>query len=114
MCASSTDKAKKSGPLRRSGFFVGSGGDDDELLGAVGQDLHPVLLDDEAVLNADAELAGQIDAGLGGADAAGGHGLVIGGVAVGGLVDHQAQAVAVAVAEAVAVAGVGNDLAGGS
>ena len=80
----------------------------------MGNILAAALLEDHHVLDPNAELTGQVDAGLGGADDACGQRLNVAGVGAGVLVDLQTKAVAVAVAEVFAVTGVGNDLPGGA
>ena len=48
-----------------------------QFLGTGGQIFVAILGVNDAILNADAEFAGQVDAGLGGCDGVQGHGLVV-------------------------------------
>ena len=78
-----------------------------------GDILAAALLQHHHVLDADAEAAGQIDAGLGRHGGSQRQGLVVGGGGIGGLVNFHAHAVAEAVAEIGTVTGVLDDLPGG-
>ena len=78
-----------------------------------GDILAAALLQHHHVLDADAEAAGQIDAGLGGHGGPQRQGVVVGRGGVGGLVNFHAHAVAEAVAEIGTVTGVLDDLPGG-
>ena len=65
------------------------GSHDNQLLRALGNHLTAVLRQDRHILNADAELARQVNAGFRGAHRTHRQGLVIGGIDVGGLVNFQ-------------------------
>ena len=67
-----------------------------QVFGALGNVDITIIGDQRHILNANAKLAGQVDAGFRGAQRTGGHGVGIAGVGVGCLVDLQAQAVAIA------------------
>jgi hypothetical protein len=82
-----------------------------------GEELGAVVGDDHVVFEAEAELVGDVDAGLVGEDHAGHHLLVVALHEVGPLVHVEADAVADAMVEEVvggAVAGFDDDLAGGA
>src|SRR5574344_470223 len=78
----------------------------------MGQDLAPALRDQYEILDTDAELAGQVDAGLHGDQHAGlEDGLLLRGE-IRSLVNLKAHAVAERMAEGLAIAGVRDDVAG--
>ena len=82
----------------------------DKVLGALGIVFVAVFTVDDKVLNAYAEFAGQVDAGLGREDGPSGDGLVVNGVCSGIFVNLNTQRVAVTVAEVRAVAGGADDI----
>lgn len=93
---------RKTGSLQDSQVLLGQG------------DIHAAaLLQHQHVLDADAEAAGQIDAGLGRHGGSQRQGVVVGRGSVGGLMDLHTHAVAEAVAEIGSVARILDDLPGG-
>ena len=96
-------------PLRESGPAV-SAADDQKLgLRGAGDDLASAGTQDHDILDPNAEAAGDVDAGLGAADAVFGHEGLTAGIGKGRLVDVQTEAVAEAVAEVVPEAGFRDD-----